>query len=65
MSQQQHPRLRTVDFPMFPSYVESTSRDTKTGYWSYTRAKIETDSHIAERSADDIHGQLATASLEP
>lgn len=65
MSQQHHPRLRLVDFPMFPSYVESTSRDTKTGYWSYARAKVETDSHIAERSANDVHGQLATVRFEP
>ena len=65
MSQQQHPRLRAVDFPKFPSYVESTSRDTRTGYWSYARTKVEPDLHIAERSAEDDRGQLASNRFEP
>ena len=65
MSQQQHPRLRAVDFPMFTSYVESTSRDTKTGYLSYARAKVETDLQVTERSADDAYGQSATVRFQP
>ena len=64
MSQQQHPRLRAVDFPMFPAYVESTSRDIKTGYLSYARAKVEPDSQLAERSLDDTYGHSAAVRFE-
>ncbi|MBC7711684.1 MAG: hypothetical protein H7203_16610 [Rhizobacter sp.] len=59
MSQQQHPRLRAVDFPKFPSCVESTSHDTKTGYWSYARTQVETDVHVAEPSADNVYKRPA------
>ena len=46
MSQQQHPRLRRVDFPSLPLYVESTVHDLKTGYPSYARTSIEfSESH--------------------
>ena len=46
MSQQQHPRLRRVDFPNFPLYVESTVHDLKTGYQSYARTSVEfSDGH--------------------
>ena len=64
MSRQQHPRLRAVDFPMFPSYVESTSHDTKTGYWSYARAQVESDVQVAERLADDVCGPVATVRFQ-
>ena len=40
MSQQQHPRLRQVDFAVFPVYAESTTHDTKTGYTSYARGEV-------------------------
>lgn len=65
MSQQQHPRLRAVDFPKFSSYVESTSHDTKTGYWSYARTQVEINVHMVERSADEVYRQPATGRFKP
>ena len=49
MSQQQHPRLRPVDFPVFLSCAESTTHDIKAADGSAARV-VETDMRSAPRS---------------
>ena len=50
MSQQQHPGLRAINFPVFPAYAELTTHDTKTGYRSYSRAPVASDGDTAAGS---------------
>ena len=47
MSQQQHPGLRAINFPVFPAYAESRTQDLKTGYRSYSRAQLQPNSDRA------------------
>lgn len=64
MSQQQHPRLRPLDFPMFPSCAESTTHDKKTADRPAARIKVETDVHSAPRSDNVEHEGLAAIRRE-
>lgn len=47
MALQQHPGLRAINFPVFPAYAESRTQDVKTGYRSYSRAPLQTDTDHA------------------
>ena len=60
MSQQQHPRLRPVDFPMFPSRAESTTHHKNTTDGSTAGIQVQSDEHSAIRSdKEDIEGSAA------
>lgn len=60
MSQQQHPRLRPVDFPMFPSRAESSTHDKKTADGAAAGIQVQTDVHSVIRSdKEDIEGSAA------
>ena len=54
MSQQQHPRLRPVDFPVFLSCAESTTHDNKAADGSAARV-VETDMRSAPQSDEAEH----------
>ena len=54
MSQQQHPRLRPVDFPVFLSCAESTTHDNKAAEGSAARV-VETDMRSAPQSDEAEH----------
>ena len=54
MSQQQHHRLRPVDFPVFLSCAESTTHDNKAADGSAALV-VETDVHSAPRSDKAEH----------
>ena len=61
--QQQHPRLRAVDFPVFLSCAESTTHDNKAAEGSAARV-VETDVHSAPRSDNVEHEGLAAIRRE-
>ena len=64
MSQQQHPRLRPVDFPMFSSRSESTTHDKKTADRAAAGIKVATDAHSAIRIEKDERESSAAVRCE-
>ena len=65
MSQQQHPRLRPVDFPMFPSHAESTAHDTAKSYHFYVGVMVEADAYTSVRMGEEEDARLAAIRFEP
>ena len=58
MSQQQHPRLRPVDFPLFPVYGDAGTNDTKAQSRTDSPQQVETVS-CAESKSDHSWVHLA------
>jgi len=65
MSQQQHPRLRAVDFPVFLSCAESTAHDKRIADRSPARTTVETDVHSVIRIDEAEHEGSALVRCEP